>query len=68
VADRTPALTGREFGRRLGAQVYLKAQSFHRGVGVQVPGRVDKVSSMSPRELARGAVASLSTFTPTTIR
>jgi threonine dehydratase len=31
VANRTPVVTSRELDRRLGAQVFLKAESFQRG-------------------------------------
>lgn len=60
VANRTAVLTSRELDRRLGAQLFMKAESFQRGGAFKFRGAFNKVSSLSPRELARGVVASSS--------
>jgi threonine dehydratase len=60
VANRTPVLTSRELDRRLGAQVFLKAECFQRGGAFKFRGAFNKVASLSERELARGVVASSS--------
>jgi threonine dehydratase len=60
VANRTPVITSRELDRRLGAQMFLKAESFQRGGAFKFRGAYNKVSSLSSRELARGVVASSS--------
>ena len=60
VANRTPVVTSRELDRRLGAQVFLKVESFQRGGAFKFRGAFNKVSSLAPRELDRGVVASSS--------
>lgn len=60
VANRTPVLTSRELDRRLGAQVFIKAESFQRGGAFKFRGAYNKVASLSERELARGVVGSSS--------
>jgi threonine dehydratase len=52
--------TSRELDRRLGARLFLKAESFQRGGAFKFRGAFNKVSSLSPSELARGVVASSS--------
>ncbi|MFN2590798.1 MAG: pyridoxal-phosphate dependent enzyme [Actinomycetota bacterium] len=60
VAHRTPVLTSRTLDRRVGATVFLKAESFQRGGAFKVRGAYNKMSSLSPEELARGVFASSS--------
>ena len=60
VANRTPVLTGRSLDERLGATVYLKAESFQRGGAFKFRGAYNTVASLSEQELDRGVVASSS--------
>lgn len=60
VANRTPVLTSRALDERLGAQVFIKAESFQRGGAFKFRGAYNKVASLSEGELARGVVASSS--------
>jgi threo-3-hydroxy-L-aspartate ammonia-lyase len=60
VANRTPVLTSRSLDERLGARVFIKAESFQRGGAFKFRGAYNKVASLSDRELARGVVASSS--------
>jgi threonine dehydratase len=60
VANRTPVLTSRSPDERLGAGVFMKAESFQRGGAFKFRGAYNKVASLSERELARGVVASSS--------
>ncbi len=60
VANRTPVFTSRSLDERLGATVYLKAESFQRGGAFKFRGAYNTVASLSPEELARGVVASSS--------
>src|SRR5262245_39186267 len=60
VANRTPVLTSRSLDERLGARVFIKAESFQRGGAFKFRGAYNKVASLSERELARGVVASSS--------
>lgn len=60
VANRTPVFTSRALDKRLGATVYLKAESFQRGGAFKFRGAYNTVASLAPDELARGVVASSS--------
>jgi threonine dehydratase len=60
VANRTPVFTSRALDERLGATVYLKAESFQRGGAFKFRGAYNTVASLSPGDLARGVVASSS--------
>ncbi len=60
VANRTPVFTSRSLDERLGATVYLKAESFQRGGAFKFRGAYNTVASLAPEELARGVVASSS--------
>ncbi|MGH2881507.1 MAG: pyridoxal-phosphate dependent enzyme, partial [Solirubrobacteraceae bacterium] len=58
VANRTPVFTSRALDERLGATVYLKAESFQRGGAFKFRGAYNTVASLPPEDLARGVVAS----------
>jgi threonine dehydratase len=60
VANRTPVFTSRSLNERLGAAVFLKAESFQRGGAFKFRGAYNAVASLSPEDLARGVVASSS--------
>jgi threonine dehydratase len=60
VANRTPVFTSRSLDERLGATVFLKAESFQRGGAFKFRGAYNTVASLSREELARGVVASSS--------
>ena len=60
VANRTPVFTSRMLDERLGASVYLKAESFQRGGAFKFRGAYNAVASLAPVDLARGVVASSS--------
>ncbi|MBV9804916.1 MAG: pyridoxal-phosphate dependent enzyme [Solirubrobacterales bacterium] len=60
VANRTPVFTSRALDERLGATVYLKAESFQRGGAFKFRGAYNTVASLAPEDLARGVVASSS--------
>ena len=60
VAHRTPVFTSRSLDERLGAHLYLKAESLQRGGAFKFRGAYNTVCSLSPEELARGVVASSS--------
>ncbi len=60
VANRTPVFTSRELNRRVGAELFLKAEQFQRGGAFKFRGAYNAVSSLSEPELARGVVASSS--------
>ena len=60
VANRTPVFTSRSLDERLGATVYLKAESLQRGGAFKFRGAYNAVASLSARELERGVVASSS--------
>ncbi len=60
VANRTPVFSSRSLDERLGATVYLKAESFQRGGAFKFRGAYNKVASLSEEELARGVVTSSS--------
>jgi threonine dehydratase len=60
VANRTPILTSRELNKRVGAEVFLKAEQFQRGGAFKFRGAYNAVSLLSERELGRGVVASSS--------
>jgi threonine dehydratase len=60
MANRTPVFTSRALDERLGATVYLKAESFQRGGAFKFRGAYNTVASLSPDELSRGVVAASS--------
>ena len=60
VANRTPVFTSRSLDERLGATVYLKAESMQRGGAFKFRGAYNAVASLSEEELSRGVVASSS--------
>jgi threo-3-hydroxy-L-aspartate ammonia-lyase len=60
VAHHTPVFRSRTLDERVGATVYLKAESFQRGGAFKFRGAYNKISSLSPEELARGVFASSS--------
>lgn len=60
VANRTPVFTSRSLDERLGANLYLKAESLQRGGAFKFRGAYNTIASLSPPELARGVVASSS--------
>lgn len=60
VANRTPVFTSRSLDERLGAELYLKAESLQRGGAFKFRGACNAVASLSPEQLARGVVASSS--------
>jgi threo-3-hydroxy-L-aspartate ammonia-lyase len=57
VAHRTPALTSHTLDDAVGATVYVKAECFQRGGAFKFRGAYNKISSLSPDELARGVLA-----------
>lgn len=60
VANRPPVFTSRELNRRVGAELFLKAEQFQRGGAFKFRGAYNAVNSLSQPELARGVVASSS--------
>jgi threonine dehydratase len=60
VANRTPVFTSRSLDERLGANLYLKAESLQRGGAFKFRGAYNTIASLPPPELARGVVASSS--------
>ena len=60
VANRTPVFTSRSLDERLGAQVFLKAESMQRGGAFKFRGAYNAVASLTRPELARGVVAASS--------
>ena len=60
VANRTPVFTSRSLDERIGARVYLKAESMQRGGAFKFRGAYNTVASLTREELARGVVASSS--------
>jgi threonine dehydratase len=60
VAHRTPVLSSRTLDARVGARVWLKAETFQRGGAFKFRGAYNAVSSLSPGELARGVCAASS--------
>jgi threo-3-hydroxy-L-aspartate ammonia-lyase len=60
VANRTPVFTSRTLDARVGATVFLKAESLQRGGAFKFRGAYNKISSLSEDELARGVFASSS--------
>lgn len=60
VANRTPVFTSRTLDERVGATLLLKAESLQRGGAFKFRGAFNKISSLSPEELARGVFASSS--------
>ena len=60
VANRTPVFTSRSLDERLGARVFLKAESMQRGGAFKFRGAYNAVASLSREELERGVVASSS--------
>ena len=60
VAHHTPVFTSRTLDERSGGRVLLKAESMQRGGAFKFRGAYNKISSLSPGELARGVFASSS--------
>jgi threonine dehydratase len=60
VARRTPVFTSRTLDSRVGATVFLKAESLQRAGAFKFRGAYNKISSLSKEELARGVFASSS--------
>ena len=60
VANRTPVFTSRSLDERLGARLYLKAESFQRGGAFKFRGAYNTVASLAPEDVTRGVVASSS--------
>jgi threonine dehydratase len=60
VAHRTPVFTSRTLDDQVGATVFLKAESFQRAGAFKFRGAYNKISSLSPEDLARGVFASSS--------
>jgi threonine dehydratase len=60
VANRTPVFTSRELNKRVGAEVFLKAEQFQRGGAFKFRGAYNALSLLSKRELERGVVAASS--------
>lgn len=54
VAHRTPVLTSRTLDGRTGATLVLKAENFQRAGAFKFRGAYNKISTLSPDELARG--------------
>jgi threo-3-hydroxy-L-aspartate ammonia-lyase len=57
VAHRTPTLTSHTLDDAVGATVHVKAECFQRGGAFKFRGAYNKISSLSPDELARGVLA-----------
>lgn len=53
---RTPMLTSRTLGERIGASAYLKAESFQRTGSFKPRGALFAVASLSPEQRAKGIV------------
>src|SRR5438034_3141719 len=60
VANRTPVLASRSLDDRLGAKIFLKAESMQRGGAFKFRGAYNTVASLTREELDRGVVASSS--------
>lgn len=60
VAHRTPVFTSRTLDDRLGATVFLKAESFQRSGAFKFRGAYNAVASLSPEERKRGVVTNSS--------
>ena len=56
VATHTPVLRSRTLDERCSAQVFIKAESFQRSGSFKFRGAYNRISSLSPEELARGVV------------
>ena len=57
VANRTPVFTSRTLDERVGARVFLKAESFQRGGAFKFRGAYTKISSLPADVRARGVLA-----------
>ena len=60
VAHRTPVLTSRTLDARTGATLLLKAENLQRAGAFKIRGAYNRISTLSPAELAGGVVASSS--------
>jgi len=60
VAHRTPVFTSRTLDERVGASVFLKAESMQRGGAFKFRGAYNTIASFSPEELAGGVLAASS--------
>jgi len=56
VANATPVLTSRTLDERVGASVFVKAESFQRAGAFKFRGAYNRVATLSQEELARGVV------------
>jgi threonine dehydratase len=57
VAHRTPVLRSRTLDERTGATVYLKAENLQRAGAFKFRGAYNRISTLSPEQLAAGVVA-----------
>src|SRR3954470_15337013 len=57
VAHRTPILTSRTLDERVGARVFLKAESFQRIGAFKFRGAYNAISQLGPEQLRSGVVA-----------
>lgn len=53
----TPVLTSRSLNERVGAEVYVKCESFQRAGSFKIRGATNFISRLSPEEIKRGVVA-----------
>jgi threo-3-hydroxy-L-aspartate ammonia-lyase len=60
VAHRTPVFTSRTLDERLGAKVFLKAESFQRSGAFKFRGAYNAIAALSEAERARGVVTNSS--------
>ena len=57
IAHRTPVLTSRTLNERVGATVYLKAESLQRTGSFKFRGAMNAISQLSAADLANGVIA-----------
>lgn len=57
VAHRTPVVTSRSLGERVGARVFLKCENLQRMGAFKFRGAYNRIALLSPAERARGVVA-----------
>ena len=53
---RTPMLTSRTLGERLGVEIYLKAESFQKTGSFKARGAYNNIAQLSDDEKARGVI------------
>ena len=56
VARRTPVMTSRTLDRQLGAEVFLKCESFQRGGAFKFRGAYNAISRLSPEQRRQGVI------------